>query len=196
MRFAAILLFLTLISGFLPGCFKGGCDECQAAIDHMHEKIQQLNCNPAYMQNAVESINEKCGPVHSDALIGLMAETCYLGRLVKASCRDRGKTGYEGVNINFQKNTTSINNIEVLIYRNSEATTLAEVIITTNGVYPVVINEKLIEDDMIQIEVFYNNLSAIKENKFTYDRVNAYHLIRGVRLVQDGAAIRIEFENW
>ncbi len=52
------------------------CEECQDAIDHMHSKIEDNSCNPDFMGNAVDRLEDDCGFSSGHVFAGYMAITC------------------------------------------------------------------------------------------------------------------------
>ena len=70
-----IILFSALI---ISSCDEDDdpCEDCQAAINHMCEKIEDNGCNPDWMQNAVSRLREDCGTAIGNDYAGYMSHTC------------------------------------------------------------------------------------------------------------------------
>lgn len=72
---AFAFLFLSIL--FFTSCEDDDpCEECQAAINHMCEKIQDNSCNPDFMANAVSRLREDCGTATGNDFAGYMMHTC------------------------------------------------------------------------------------------------------------------------
>lgn len=92
-----IIIWMAFSIAFLiqSGCAKEEpkiCAECDAALDHYYSKLPDNACNPAFMENAVNTAHEKCdgyGP--TDLAIYYMAESCCVGdKYFKSSCSSSG----------------------------------------------------------------------------------------------------------
>lgn len=70
---------LPALIGLGAGCDGGGCDDCedcQAALDHLAQKLPENGCNPAVMENAVNRIDEDCDGASDVSDIDAMVESC------------------------------------------------------------------------------------------------------------------------
>lgn len=76
--------------GLGVGCDGGGCDDCddcQAALDHLAQKLPENGCNPGVMENAVNRIDEDCGEAARASDIDAMVESCLAETSTGAQCR-------------------------------------------------------------------------------------------------------------
>lgn len=71
--FIAIILLISL-----SGCDEEDefCEECNKAIVHMYEKIADFNCDPGFMEEANNRIQEECGASVRNIAVGFMAHKC------------------------------------------------------------------------------------------------------------------------
>lgn len=69
-----------VVVGVMLSCDGDGCSECadcQSAIDHMQVEIRNNQCNPNFMQKAIERIEDNCedhGP--TSKFVGAIYEWC------------------------------------------------------------------------------------------------------------------------
>ena len=76
-NFLPLLALSTLLT--TSGCislFGDECNKCQKAINHMYEKMPENNCNPSWMEEAVDRINKDCPNSVSNFVVGTMVENC------------------------------------------------------------------------------------------------------------------------
>ena len=61
------------------------CEKCNQAVNHMKDKIALNQCNPNFMENAVQRVKDDCGD-DASAYIYYMAEMCTEGYAIVANC--------------------------------------------------------------------------------------------------------------
>lgn len=61
------------------------CEKCEEAVNHMKDKIAQNQCNPSFMENAVQRIKDDCND-DANAYIYYMAEMCSEGYAMSVNC--------------------------------------------------------------------------------------------------------------
>ena len=89
----------TSLALLLAACGPGPdpCGPCETAQQHMIEKISANDCNPNFMQEAVDSILEECADLELERgddvfqldaykLIGVIHETCQAGKIPFPQC--------------------------------------------------------------------------------------------------------------
>jgi hypothetical protein len=78
----------------LSGCdlFGDECADCQAAIDHMYEKVALYDCDAALMANAVQRIQDDCQGEDQNAgyIVQCVLENCSGGSLSQPLCASPG----------------------------------------------------------------------------------------------------------
>ena len=85
-----VSIFSLLFALVLMSCEKekeSECTKCSSAIQHMADKIGQNNCNPNWMENAVNRIKEDC-PSRDIYIVGYLAEDCSFGYQGNLACTD------------------------------------------------------------------------------------------------------------
>lgn len=81
------MYYILIFPFFLAACTDEDiCEECNVAIQHMCAKIEQNNCNPDYMESALEKLRDACGYYEGNVFAGYMAHSCNFGDFL--SCGD------------------------------------------------------------------------------------------------------------
>ncbi len=116
--FRNTLILLILVLSYSCDEDDNPCEDCQKAIDHMCEKIQDNGCNPEFMQNALDRLEDDCGVVSGRTFAGYMAHTCGNESVLKCgTCLEEDgdiKTGHLSMaNVPFELYTNA-NNPDVL----------------------------------------------------------------------------------
>jgi len=126
--FRHILFLLILVLVYSCDEDDDPCEDCQKAIDHMCEKIQDNACNPQFMQNALDRLEDDCGVVSGRRFAGYMSHTCINESVLKCGiCMEEDgdiKTGHLSMaNVPFEL-YTNVNNPDVVsIHVNVEPVT-------------------------------------------------------------------------
>lgn len=68
------------------GCGSTGCEACEEAIAHMTAKIEGFGCNPTFMENAVERIQDDCEDFDEQRILGAIVEECSVGEGIAVGC--------------------------------------------------------------------------------------------------------------
>ncbi len=91
-----ILLILFVMNLFLLTSCQDECDKCNAAIQHFVSKLPENGCNPEFMQNAVERINNDCdGEVNSAITAAIAADACCNSTIPALACENSGVTPWK-----------------------------------------------------------------------------------------------------
>ena len=80
-----IFLFLTMAALSITCQTPDDCEKCNEAVNHMKDKIAQNQCNPSFMENAVQRVKDDCGD-DASAYIYYLAEMCTEGYAMVANC--------------------------------------------------------------------------------------------------------------
>ncbi len=80
------LAFLFISLSIILSCqTPDDCEKCNEAVNHMKDKIAQNQCNPSFMENAVQRIKDDCGD-DANAYIYYLAEMCSEGYSMLVNC--------------------------------------------------------------------------------------------------------------
>ena len=90
-----ILLILFVMNLFLLSSCQGECDKCNDAIQHFISKLPENGCNPEYMENAIERINNDCDEVNAAITAAIAADACCNSTIPALACENSGITPWK-----------------------------------------------------------------------------------------------------
>ena len=173
------------------------CIECDEALHHMGDKMDNYACNPNYMQNAWDAINAECD--RGNNMVGYMAETCVLGNTRVPACGEVLSTAniQDEVLFKISYTASSINDtIRVKFY--NQTLELVDVGLDANQTvsvpYPSLIQEG---DEMIVNFGAYGHYEQ-EIKKFSFNRPDKWNVLRTMNITRDPQSneLKIEFVNW
>lgn len=169
------LALVSIVSLAFLACNKTdvSCDNCQSAIQHMCDKIAQNNCNPDFMENALNRLQEDCGSAAGNIYAGYMSHTCLFETALDCpSCMV--------VDDNFSTGHLSVTNTEFNVNSDKDNTDTLTIILTKDEPHPngsiVIIKSNVIPGDNIfnTTNLALYNGTEIHVNVFKYDPENTF----------------------
>lgn len=196
-----IAIPLLVVAASIFSCDEQGpdkCEECTPAFNHMCEKIEQNACNPDYMENAKNRIEEECSFLNTCVAYGVMAETCAEGQVICANCLFDG-LDYQNtadLRLEFQINTPLPDSTTIVFHKEGS---VPEKFDLNLGISTVIVDEGPNEGNRYLVAVYDTvNFDTVAHSSvvFSYCRPNKYTTTRRVTLTEVSNAFEFNFLNW
>lgn len=194
--------FITLLtfSLFLNGCLvQDECDDCQSALQHMAEKIEDYACNPGNLQTAWDNIRNSCSEM-VETYVGYMAESCEFAYLETPECGSM--ISDTDIMVVFYAHNGIPGDLEITIqYPGKVGSENFVYTVETNTA--IILRDHVAEDDEITRSIYdAGDLSGYylhsQKQKFTFARNGNWHTIRGIYINYDKTTQKYSFtfNNW